>query len=132
MKKLLALAIVATVSAGAAMADPVIHLQQRAYGSGTPSIPGTQGTPVVVYTQSSTALPDGLFYVPQYLPGYPTAAVIFPRVIDVNCIQKDGGPVKCEGYNWMPELGRGEYLLVRPNVKVINTPAPKVVKKPRG
>jgi hypothetical protein len=131
MKKLLALAIVA-MSVGTAFADPSVLIQQRAYGSGMPSVPGTQGTPVVKETQASSALPDGLYYVPQYLPGYPTAAVIFPRVIDVSCVRAKAGNVSCEGYNWLPEYGRGEYLLIRPTVKetpIQITPPVKIVKK---
>lgn len=136
MKKLLALAVV-MLAAGSVSADPIIYIQQRAYGSGTPSVPGTQGTPVAVRTATTSALPDGLYYAPQYLPGYPTAAVIFPRVIEVNCTKTNiGGEVACDGYNWLPEYGRGEYLLIRPVVRELTPikvvkPVAKVKKKPR-
>jgi hypothetical protein len=133
MKKLLALAVT-TLVAGTAFANPAVLIQQRAYGSGTPGTPGTQGTPVVVMTEATSALPDGLYYAPQYLPGYPTAAVIWPRVVDVECAKTKAGNVACEGYNWLPEYGRGEYLLIRPHVKaepLVVKAVPVVKKKPK-
>ena len=80
---------------------------------------------------------EGIFHAPQYMPGYPTAATIFPRVLDVECyklddwdnktLMSDGDRVKCNGYHWMPEMGRGEYLFIRPHL--VNTPTPVVVEK---
>ena len=63
-----------------------------------------------------------VYHVPQYMPGYPTAAVIYPRVIEVPCKQTNN-VITCKGYNWSPELGRGEYLMIRP----IREQQPKVV-----
>lgn len=51
----------------------------------------------------------GVYHVPQYMPGYPTAATIWPRVVEVKC-QND----ICEGYESSPALGRGEYLFFKP------------------
>ncbi len=64
---------------------------------------------------------SGIFHAPQYMPGYPTAATLWPRVVNVPCTQF-GSTLKCEGYNWMPEMGRGEYLMIHPVVN--NTPQP--------
>lgn len=50
----------------------------------------------------------------EYLPGYPTAGVIFPRTQSVECDQKDGKFVNCAAPNWMPGMGRGEYLTFTP------------------
>jgi hypothetical protein len=72
-----------------------------------------------------------LYYAPQYLPGFPTAATIWPRVIDVNCVKSDAD-IKCAGYEWLPELGRGEYLLIRPNVKADPIKVIPVVKKKKA
>lgn len=51
----------------------------------------------------------GVWHVPQYMPGYPTAATIWPRVVLVHC--KDGA---CDGYAITPNMGPGEYLFFRP------------------
>ncbi len=58
---------------------------------------------------------DGIYHAPQYMPGYPTAATLWPRVIDVQCKQV-GAVLNCNGYNWLPEYGRGEYLMIHPVV----------------
>ncbi|MCJ0763068.1 hypothetical protein [Variovorax terrae] len=50
-----------------------------------------------------------VWHVPQYMPGYPTAATIWPRVVEVRCTDEF-----CEGYYITPEMGRGEYLFFRP------------------
>jgi len=121
MKKLLAFSVMAVV-AGAAFANPVI-IQQKSFGSGTP---GTTGG-----TTATSSLPDGLYYAPQYLPGFPTAATIWPRVVDVNCVKSDAD-IKCAGYEWLPELGRGEYLYIRPNVKDAPIKVIPVVKKKKA
>ena len=51
----------------------------------------------------------GVWHVPQYLPGYPTAATIWPRVIFLQCTAD-----LCAGYTITPEVGRGEYLFFVP------------------
>lgn len=60
------------------------------------------------------ALPDGVYHVPQYMPGSPTAATIYPRVVDVRCLRNEDGSLQCEGYHWTPDMGRAEYLLIHP------------------
>lgn len=64
---------------------------------------------------------EGIFHAPQYMPGYPTAATLWPRVVDVQC-KKVGAVLNCDGYNWMPEYGRGEYLMIHP--VIVNDPKP--------
>lgn len=51
----------------------------------------------------------GVWHAPQYMPGYPTAASIWPRVVEVECADS-----VCSGYTVTPDLGRGEYLFFRP------------------
>lgn len=52
----------------------------------------------------------GVWHVPQYMPGFPTAATIWPRVVDVRCTEDNA----CAGYLNTPEVGRGEYLFFKP------------------
>jgi len=85
-------------------------------GSG---IPGKRGV------EPARGWKDGIYHAPQYMPGYPTAAPIFPRVIDVECQHVENG-LKCNGYNWSPGLGRGEYLFIRPSIKE-KTPNPPTI-----
>jgi hypothetical protein len=49
------------------------------------------------------------------MPAYPTAAVLWARVIEVPCVKVASG-LKCDGYTWRPELGRAEYLFIKPVV----------------
>jgi hypothetical protein len=58
------------------------------------------------------------------MPNYPTAAPIWPRVIEVPCTKTDT-VLKCDGYTWQPKLGRGEYLFITP----IITKEPEAVVK---
>lgn len=63
----------------------------------------------------------GVYFAPQYMPGYPTAATIWPRVVNVRC---DGD--MCEGYENSPALGRGEYLFFKP-IQVVSRTSLSVV-----
>lgn len=56
---------------------------------------------------------EGIYHAPQFLPFYPTAGVLWPRVVEIECDQVDGRFL-CSGYHWLPGMGRGEYLFVRP------------------
>lgn len=56
---------------------------------------------------------NNLYHAPQYMPFFPTAATIWPRVIEVPCTTS-GADVICERYYWRPEYGRGEYLFFTP------------------
>lgn len=69
---------------------------------------------------------NDIYHSPQYMPGYPTAATIFPRVVDVDCVRVING-ISCKGYNWLPEMGRGEYLMVHPVIH--EPPQPQIITK---
>ncbi|MES2190989.1 MAG: hypothetical protein V4454_12755 [Pseudomonadota bacterium] len=81
-----------------------VSVERLPLGSGTP---GTSGNEMAVQWDADS------YHVPQYMPGYPTAATIFPRTLNVYCLQTSNG-VNCRGYNWLPEMGRAEYLLIKP------------------
>lgn len=84
-----------------------VSILRNEYGSGTPDIQGLE---------NATAMGNDLYHAPQYLPGHPTAATIWPRVVDVPCIKTIKG-LQCQGYDWQPKLGRAEYLYFRPLVQ---------------
>lgn len=72
-------------------------------------------------------LQNDIYHVPQYMPNYPTAASIWPRIVDVPCVQV-GADLKCDGYEWSPKYGRGEYLFFHPVVAVpVQPSAPQIV-----
>lgn len=79
------------------------------------------GQPGTVGIENAVKWDNDIYHAPQYMPGYPTAAVLYPRVVDVPCTKTATG-LNCKGYNWLPELGRGEYLMIRPVVTVAPTP----------
>jgi len=117
-------------------------------GSGTPANGPTTGT------QEARWVADGDFHVPNHLPGHPTAASIWPREVEISCVQDvASGALVCDGYDVHPALGRGEYIYVRPVLRppvaepqpapitevIVVTPpcccppkAPPSLKKPRG
>ena len=88
------------------------------YGSGIQDQTATEA--VETYPGS------GLYHAPQYMPGYPTAAPLWPAVIDVNCKEVPKG-LDCDGYPWSPAYGRGEYVFFRAHV--VKPPAPVVIYK---
>lgn len=76
------------------------------------------GAPGFVGKEHATHMGDGIYHAPQFLPSYPTAGAIWPRIIEVECEVGDkANTVVCDGYNWMPAYGRGEYLMIRPTMK---------------
>jgi hypothetical protein len=99
---------------------PVIRNQ---LGTGTPA------PTITVGVENARYVDDGYYHVPQDMPYYPTAAVIWPRVVELEC-EKIHGNLVCEGYHWLPKLGRGEYLFVVPKLKevaktvIVHTPPP--------
>jgi hypothetical protein len=120
--KLLAFILTAAVLASPVFAQDV---QVRQLGSGTPSAESAKGT------EATELVNDSASHAPQYLPGYPTAATIFPRVVEVPCTKAADGKLNCAGYNWAPNMGRAEYLYITP--KVVEAPkpaAPVIVKEP--
>jgi hypothetical protein len=93
-------------------------INNQPYGSGTPGATGPE---------NATLVDNNVFHAPQYLPGSPTAASIWPRVVEVPCTNV-GGAIRCDGYVWQPRLGRGEYLFFKP---VVATPVqPQVIQSP--
>jgi len=81
-----------------------LRVERVAMGSGLQNANGTENAqPVGDY---------GVWHVPQYMPGFPTAATIWPRVVILQCV----GDL-CNSYELTPELGRGEYLFFRPAEK---------------
>ncbi len=102
MKKLILLAALIGL-AGSVLAQEV-NVSREASGSGQP---GTTGY------ENAKKWDNDIFHAPQYMPGYPTAAVLYPRIVEVQC-KRSGSLLVCKGYNWTPDMGRGEYLMVRP------------------
>ena len=101
MKKLiLAMALVGLT--GSVLAQ--VNLGNKELGSGTPGKTGYE---------NALKWDNNIFHAPQYMPGSPTAATIYPRVVNVECTKATVG-LNCKGYNWSPEMGRGEYLMVTP------------------
>ncbi len=99
----------------------VASIRKTFLGSGTP---GEQGF------ENATQIENDVFHAPQYLPGFPTAATIWPRVIEVKCTAGGpGGQPLCDDYEWSPAYGRGEYLYFRGTVAqaVIPVVQPQVI-----
>lgn len=78
-----------------------LMIERMPFGSGLQNTSGMENAqPVADF---------GVWHAPQYMPGYPTAATIWPRVVLVRC--KDG---MCDGYSITPNMGPGEYLFFKP------------------
>ena len=122
---LLILALASTAAFGQANSnekvDQTLPVIRNQLGTGTPAPRLTVGT------ENARYVDDGYYHVPQDMPYYPTAAVIWPRVVELQC-EKIKGNLVCEGYHWAPKLGRGEYLFVVPKLKEV--PAPTIVQAP--
>lgn len=106
------IAMLAATSFGVAAQN--VTVENRQLGSGTPGEKNAEQTTIV----------NDMRHGPQYLPGYPTAATIWPRVVDVPC-DRVGNDLICDGFNWSPSMGPGEYLYINPVMR----PAPQVVEK---
>lgn len=113
------------ITEGEARADKTVNVPipagstvivRQSLGSGTPGFTGYE---------PATHMGEGIWHAPQYLPTFPTAGTIWPRVVDVECEKAPNGTFVCAGYNWSPEMGRGEYLYIRPYAKA----APVVIEK---
>ncbi|MDB5772817.1 MAG: hypothetical protein JWM42_3191 [Burkholderia sp.] len=106
--------------------------------------PGTPGNATTAGTETARiAVVDGLYHVPNHLPGFPTAATLWPRELPVECDRDPAaGAATCIGYQGHAALGRGEYIFMRPYVRVVARPArpeplapppqPVATKKPLG
>lgn len=107
--------------AGASAFAQQYSIGRTPLGSGEPGKPGVE---------NATQVDNNVYHAPQYLPGYPTAATIWPRAVEVNCMP-DGGRQVCEPYQWTPALGRGEYLYFTPIlISAAPAPAPTVTPPP--
>lgn len=115
MKKLVLLAALIGL-AGSVLAQEVT-VSREPLGSGQPGATGTE---------NATKWDNNILHAPQYMPGYPTAAVLYPRVVDVQCTKSITG-LNCKGYNWTPDMGRAEYLMIRPVVTVIPDVVPTLI-----
>lgn len=113
-----ALAIMALAMAASASAQNV-DIQRNAYGSGVPGKEGFENADVVE---------NDIFHAPQYMAAFPTAATIWPRVVEVPCVRSATG-LQCEGYNWTPKMGRGEYLFFKP--KIAEPVRPEIIVRER-
>lgn len=102
--KLIAMAL--ALGLGPAFGQGQVEIGRMLLGSGEPGQPGME---------NATAVYNNVYHAAQYLPGFPTAATIWPRVIEVPCRQVEAR-LQCDGYNWTPRMGRGEYLYFTPIV----------------
>jgi hypothetical protein len=84
-----------------------VAIERVPLGSGTPGMPANGGT------ENAVQWDGEIYHAPQYLPGYPTAASIFPRAVPVSCVKQAAG-LHCRGYPWLADMGRAEYLMIRP------------------
>lgn len=73
MKKLILSAILIGL---AGIASAQVNVGRVENGSGQPNLKGYEG---------ATKWDNNIYHAPQYMPGYPTAATLFPRVIEVKC-----------------------------------------------
>lgn len=131
MKKTIAI-LAGLLLASSAFAVENVGIVRNELGSGTPGANG--------WERAIQVGPDSTYlHAPQYMPGFPTAATIWPRVINVKCTGDKVHPrahsqrrdvttvTKCDGYNWSPALGRGEYLFINPSVVEVVQPVPPVI-----
>jgi hypothetical protein len=116
---IMALAATAATAQAQVMNGPVVGIERETLGSGTPGKSG--------FEHALPVLENDIFHAPQYMAHHPTAATIWPRVVEVPC-HRHGSVVKCEGYHWTPKMGRGEYLFFTP--KIIEPQAPTIVEVP--
>lgn len=104
MKQYIALLAIGLCMAGEAAA------QAPAAGKWIERVPMGSGLQNAHGIENARVVGDyGVWHAPQYMPGFPTAATIWPRVVEVRC-RGD----RCSGYENSPAVGRGEYLFFRP------------------
>lgn len=116
MKKYILIGLI--FGAGPVFSD--VRIQRNILGS------GLQNVSVSAQTETAIQVGDyGVYHAPQYMPGFPTAATIWPRVVEVEC-QND----LCAGYENTPALGRGEYLFFKPRPMVSAAYSPAVLPTP--
>jgi hypothetical protein len=89
---------------GLQAAAQTVSIERYVLGSGEPGQAGFE---------NAEAVENNIYHVPQYLPGSPTSAMLWARVIQVPC-HREGDLTRCEGYHWSPAMGRAEYLYFTP------------------
>lgn len=89
-----------------------VSIENRQLGSGTPGQVTTEDGMFI-----SKGADGDIYHAPQYMPNYPTAAPIWPRVVEVECTKNTDGTLSCDGYTWQPKYGRGEYIFFHPKIK---------------
>jgi hypothetical protein len=120
MKKHL-LIVAALVASSAFAAD--VEVSRKGLGLGTP---GTKLQNAGVENAKPVNSSPDVLHTPQYLAGFPTAATIWPRIVEVPCKEVKGA-LECEGFHWTPDMGRGEYLFITP--KVVAPIEPKIIER---
>lgn len=110
MKKLILLTF-ALAAAGVFAAETSVSVKNAQIGTGTPA------QTITVGDTAANLVADGLYHVPQYLPYNPTAGTFPTRVIEVEC-DSVMNELKCDGFNWVPAMGRAEYLMIKPVMRV--------------
>lgn len=113
--------LIAAISMSAAFAQ--VEVSRKGLGLGTP---GTKLQNVGVENAKPVNTSPDVLHTPQYLAGFPTAATIWPRIVEVPC-KETKGILACEGFHWTPDMGRGEYLFVTP--KVVAEAEPKIIER---
>ncbi len=117
MKKLIFMAALA-VSSTAFAAE--IDVTRTGFGTGTPANSfGNAGVENAKIVNTET---PSVLHAPQYMPNFPTAATIWPRVIEVPCSKSANDTLVCDKYEYSPSMGRAEYLYITPVVKEPITP----------
>lgn len=108
-------------SAAKIVTEQPIVINRQLVGSGAQTGVGKQ-TSIIVHRQ-------GLLHTPNYMPGYPTATTLWPRVVRVPCVKGVDGKLYCDQFDWTPADGRGEYIYYTPMVKepAYCPPSPPVV-----
>lgn len=116
MKTLIAALTLAASSAfSQTVTPPVVAIERTTLGSGTP---GQYG-----FEQAVPVLENDIYHAPQYMPYMPTAATIWPRIVEVPC-HKVADTLKCDGYVFDGTY-RAEYLFFK--TKIVEEPKPVVV-----
>lgn len=101
----LCLSGVSTTVGAQPTAATAVEIERTFLGSGEPEQRGFE---------NATAVINDSYHAPQYMPGYPTAATLWARTIEVPCTRSVEGRLQCKGYQWSPAMGRAEYLYFRP------------------
>ncbi|MDB5928899.1 MAG: hypothetical protein JWR60_606 [Polaromonas sp.] len=100
-------AVLATLLLSCGWLHAQVTIERVPLGSGTPGMAANGGA------ENAVQWDLDIYHAPQYMPGYPTAASIFPRAVPVLCV-KQAASLHCKGYQWLADMGRTEYLMIRP------------------